>query len=184
MAEREREEIFGAIKDVYTLFNGAVDLSSAQDVRLSGRDARKFRVTLGKASVEPDALEVPPPAFAKRGVDENTKLRLDFYQRREPKSLTGEIWIDAETAVLLKAKLEGRIQVPEAKGASLLRLSVASEVTDIGKAPRLKVPADFLPDEDKPLGIADALERFGYSTRKAADGGTAEEPEDEPSTTE
>jgi hypothetical protein len=41
----------------------------------------------------------------------------------------------------------------------------------------IKPPTDFLPDEDKPDGIAAALVRFGIA-RKGSDAGVAE-PEDD-----
>jgi hypothetical protein len=47
-----------------------------------------------------------------------------------------------------------------------------STLSDIGVDPHLKAPTEFLPDQDKPLGIAAALERFGVP-RAGADGGTA-----------
>jgi hypothetical protein len=179
MAERERDEVQGALRDVYSLFQGRMQLTPDGSVRLSGREALKFRVSLGQAADKGESLELPDAGFAKTGLDASSGLRLDFYNRREAKALQGDVWVDAETSVVLKAKLEGKLAVPREKGASLLRLSLSSQVSDFGKNPRLKAPTDFLPDEDKPQGIADALERFGYSTRLAPDAGTVNAPDDE-----
>jgi hypothetical protein len=71
--------------------------------------------------------------------------------------------VDAQTSVVLKARVDGRLTVPKDKtpDSADLRLTLESAVSDIGKDPRLQPPADFLPDADKPQGIADALDRFG-----------------------
>jgi hypothetical protein len=53
-------------------------------------------------------------------------------------------------------------------------------VKDIGKEPKLTTPKDFLPDIDKPLAIADALDRFGIPRAgKHGDAGVEAEPEEE-----
>ena len=58
----------------------------------------------------------------------------------------------------------------------------------IGQNPELRAPEEYLPDEDKPHGIADALDRFGIPRSGAPDAGTSAaattakpppEPEDE-----
>jgi hypothetical protein len=179
MAEREREEISGALKDVYTLFDGRVALTPVGTVRLGGHHALKFRVSLDEEGAGQEESELPEVAFAKRGVDESTRLRLEFYDGRKPQALQGEVFIDVDTAVVLRAKIDGKLSVKRARGNSLLRLSMSSELSESGKAQKLQPPTEFLPDEDKPLGIADALARFGYSTRARADAGTPAEPQDE-----
>ena len=179
MAEREREEISGALKDVYTLFDGRVALTPVGTVRLGDRQALKFRVALAEEGDEREESELPEVAFAKGGVDESTRLRLEFYNGRKPQALQGEVLVCLESAVVLRAKMDGKLSVARARGNSLLRLSMSSELSELGKAQKLRPPTEFLPDEDKPLGIADALERFGYSTRARADAGTPAEPQDE-----
>ncbi len=62
--------------------------------------------------------------------------------------------------------------------AAELRMSLESTLTEIGKDPKLQPPEKFLPDADKPEGIADALDRFGILRAKTgADGGTPGETE-------
>jgi hypothetical protein len=68
----------------------------------------------------------------------------------------------------------------EAKEASV-RVLLESSVSDIGVVGNLALPEKFLPDADKPPGIAEALRRFGL---KATDAGVpqpeeAGEPEDD-----
>jgi len=57
-------------------------------------------------------------------------------------------------------------------GDAQLQLKVETDVKAVGQPPQLKPPEEFLPDTDKPAGIADALDRFGIPRGKP-DGGTA-----------
>ena len=74
--------------------------------------------------------------------------------------------------VVLQTNLDGRISVAADAGTASLWLVLKSSLSDLGVDPKLAAPAEFLPDQDKPLGIAAALERFGVP-RAGADGGTA-----------
>ncbi len=75
--------------------------------------------------------------------------------------------VDAQTSVVIKARLDGRIGVAADAGDAELRLVLESAMTEIGRQPAINAPADALPDEDKPLGIAAALERFGVERTDA-----------------
>lgn len=185
MAERIREETFGAIGDFDSIFQGRLKLTASQGtVTHEGRTAWKYTVALGPpVNLAERAL---PPLLAPlkdAGVDEPTRRRQEFYQARVPRTLQGEVLVDAETSVVLKTRLDGRLGVVADGGDAELRLQLDSVLSDIGKDPKLAVPKDFLPDEDKPAGIAAALERFGVP-RAGTDGGTkgpagSAEPQDE-----
>jgi hypothetical protein len=172
MAERVRDEAFGAVRDVDQLFRGRLKLSAQGTSLIEGRTAWKYAVSLGEALPEPPST-LPPLLEPKSGVDDTTKRRRNFYEKRVPRSLQGEIYVDADTSVVLKAHLDGRIGVAGADGGfdAELRLALDATMSDIGKTPRIEVPKDFLPDEDKPEGIAAALKRFGIERTSSADGG-------------
>jgi hypothetical protein len=68
--------------------------------------------------------------------------------------------------VVLKSRLLGRLTVPGEEAAEF-RMAVESSLTDIGAHLPLKLPEHFLPDEDKPQGIASVLDRFGLGQRDA-----------------
>jgi hypothetical protein len=188
MAERTRTELTGAIRDFDALFQGRIKLTPAGTVTHEGRTAWKYAVSLGPAQ-EAAAAQKLPATFTPKNADETTKRRGNFFNHRLPRSLEGEVLVDANTSVVLKARLDGRIGVPQEKTpeAAELRLTLESSVTEIGKDPRLQPPEDFLPDADKPQGIADALDHFGIPRGKAGDspgtpganGAGAPEPEDE-----
>ena len=58
-----------------------------------------------------------------------------------------------------------------------------SALSEVGQDPQLQPPENFLPDADKPQGIADALDRFGIPRNKPEGSTTtpgATPPADEP----
>lgn len=185
MAERVREEASGALRDFDQLFRGRLKLAAQGTSTIEGRTAWKYVVTLAPAAPE-ESRKLPPLATPKNGADATTQLRQHFYEARAPKTLTGEVYVDAETSVVIKARLDGRlgvggVSVPDAgdAGDAELHLVIESTLSGINKAPAIEAPQDFLPDEDKPDGVAAALERFGIE-RKHTDGGTpTAEPEDD-----
>jgi hypothetical protein len=184
MAEREREEIFGALRGYDMLFLGRLKLSSGGATKYHGRSAWKYTVGLAPEGNRIEQVgQLPPLPFPKGGMDPSTARRSAFWDERQPKSLKGEITVDQKTAVVLQARLDGRMIVPPARGnpGAELQLTLESALTDIGVDPALKPPKDSLPDADKPLGIAAALDRFGIHRggRGAADGGVVEEEEEE-----
>jgi len=185
MAEREREELYAAIRDFDSLFRGQLKLASLGPVSVRGRSAIKYAVSLAsenRASAEESSL--PPLAGSKGGIDDNTARRIAFFEKGKPKSARGHVAVDAQTAVVLESRLEGVLGVPSPDGREVtVQLTVETGVTDVGKDPAIKPPSEFLPDADKPLGIAAALERFGipHKARPGADAGVEAEPgEEEP----
>jgi len=182
MAEREREEIFGALRSYDALFLGRLRLTSNGATKYQGRPAWRYAVGLATEGSR-SALEshAPSPPVPKTGVDPSTARRSAFWDQRQPKSVKGEITVDQNTAVVLHARLDGRMVVPPAQGnqPAELQLALESTLTDIGADPALKAPKDFLPDADKPLGIAAALDRFGIPRGgRGADAGAEEEEEE------
>jgi hypothetical protein len=176
MAEREREEVYGALRDFDALFLGRLKLEPYGEVTAGDRSAYRYRVTLGPAVQAAAPAGLPPPMEPKGGVDSATLSRRRFSEKREPQEISGEIVVDQETAAVLRAKLEGRIKVPaegERIREAFVRLNLDSSITEIGQNPEIRPPPEFLPDEDKPQGIADALDRFGIPRAGAPDAGTS-----------
>jgi hypothetical protein len=186
MGERTRAELTGAIRDVDALFRGRLHLAPQGTVTYEGRTAWRYAVELGPEGDTGTTPSVLPALLEpKNGRDDTTKRRLAFFENRTPKSLSGEVLVDAQTSVVLKARLDGRITVPanDAAGAAELRMVLDSTLGEIGKDPELAPPQDFLPDVDKPQGIADALDRFGIPRNKPEGATTtpgAATPVDEP----
>ncbi|MGQ0504135.1 MAG: hypothetical protein ACT4TC_02350 [Myxococcaceae bacterium] len=183
MAERVRDEVHGVIRDFDQLYKGRMKLTPEGTVSHEGRTAWRYRVSLGpEAAAQKPPEGIPNPLTPKGGVDDTTKKRMAFTENRQPSSLEGEVFVDAQTSVVVKARLDGRIKQPNspAGGEAFLSTSMHVEVTGVGKNPVLQPPKDFLPDEDKPEGIASVLERFGLDTGTGKpDAGSVEEPPDE-----
>lgn len=187
MAERTRAELTGAIRDFDGLFQGRIKLTPEGTVTHEGRTAWRYVVSLAPAAQAEAPRPLPPMTQPKKGgTDETTVRRANFFAHRLPRSLDGEVLVDAATSVVLKARLDGRMGVPGDKTpeAAELRLTLEAALSEVGKDPRLQPPEDFLPDADKPQGIADALDSFGIQRKKpsesdAASPAAAPEPEDE-----
>lgn len=182
MAERIREETWGALRDLDELFRGRLKLtaqsSNENTTSFAGRTAWKYAVSMAAVGSEPPS-RLPPIASAKGGADETTRRRQHFYDARTPYTLQGEVLVDAQTSVVLKTHIIGRVSVkgggdPKAPDADL-RVTLDAFLSDIGKPVALAPPKDFLPDEDKPDGVAAALARVGMERK--ADGGVTTGPE-------
>ncbi|AKQ68655.1 hypothetical protein A176_005567 [Myxococcus hansupus] len=187
MAERTRAELTGAIRDFDGLFQGRLKLTPEGTVTHEGRTAWRYIVTLAPATEGDASRPLPPSPQAKKGADETTVRRANFFAHRLPRSLDGEVLVDAATSVVLKARLDGRIGVPGEKTseAAELRMTLEAVLSEVGKDPKLQPPEEFLPDADKPQGIADALDTFGLKRKKGTDAAGSDappEPEDEEGT--
>ncbi len=163
MAERTRAELTGAIRDMDALFRGRMKLEPEGTVTYEGRTAWRYQVKLGEPLASDTGRVLPAMLEPKGGRDETTRRRLAFFEHRVPLALSGEVLVDAETSVVLKTRVDGRLTVPKDKTpeAADLRVTLESAISDIGKDPKVQPPENFLPDADKPQGIADALDRFG-----------------------
>ncbi|MFZ5470264.1 MAG: hypothetical protein ACOZIN_12585 [Myxococcota bacterium] len=171
IAEREREEIFGAVKEIDALFRGRLALAPSGTVTHEGRTAWRYTVSLGPPMAGSSEEVLPPPTYPKGEADPTTRLRLAFFDQREPRSLQGEVLVDAQTSVVLKARLDGRLAVSSDGGDAHLHLKLDAVMTDVGKDPGLSRPKEPLPDQDKPVGITEALDRFGFPRGGRTDAG-------------
>lgn len=181
MAERVRSEVQGALRDFDQLFQGRMKLTAEGTETREGRLTWKYGVTLEETAAPTlETVSLAAPVEPKGGLDSATRNRMIFAEHRVPKSLTGTVWVDQETSVVLAAKLNGRIAVPsqESLPAAEVRLSLDAATTQIGKAPAPAAPAEFLPDADKPQGIADALDQVGIPRAADAEAEKTEAPEE------
>ena len=136
------------------------------------------------AGGKPTRGETPPAvAYSRGGLDEDTARRQRFIDQRQPKKLSGEVVVDAATAVVLRAHLDGLVAVPGDKGVAPAQLHVVLDerLKDVGKAVAIQAPEGHLPDADKPEGIADALDRFGIQRKGSPDGGVDTEADEDTS---
>lgn len=185
MAERTREETAGALRELDGLFQGRLELILEGPTSLEGRSAFRYTVKLAEGAAARSARGETPPAvaYARSGLDEDSARRQRFVDQRQPKKLTGEVVVDATTAVVLRAHLDGLVAVPGDKGIAPAQLHVVLDerLKDVGKPVAIQAPEGHLPDADKPEGIADALDRFGIQRKGAPDGGVDTEADEDTS---
>ncbi len=184
IAERTRDEIAGALGELDGLFQGRLELVLDGPTSVEGRPAVRYTVRLADAAAAVKRGETPPPvAYARSGLDEDSARRQRFMDQRQPKKLSGEVVVDAATAVVLRAHLDGTLAVPGGAGVAPAQLHVLLDerIRDLGKPVAIQVPEGHLPDADKPEGIADALDRFGIQRKAGADAGVDTEADEDTS---
>lgn len=185
MAERTRDETAGALRELDGLFQGRLELALEGPTSVEGRSAFRYTVRLADAAGgKPTRGETPPAvAYGRGGLDEDSTRRQRFIDQRRPKKLSGEVVVDAATAVVLRAHLDGQVAVPGDKGVApaLLQVVLDERLKDVGKAVAIQAPEGHLPDADKPEGIADALDRFGIQRKGAPDAGVDTEADEDTS---
>jgi pimeloyl-ACP methyl ester carboxylesterase len=186
MAERTRDETAGALRELAGLFQGRLQLALEGPTSVEGRPAIRYTVQLADASASGKVVrgETPPAvAYARGGLDDDTARRQRFIEHREPKKLSGEVVVDAATAVILRAHVDGTLAVSGDKTVAPAQLHVLLDerIKDVGKTIDIKPPEGHLPDADKPEGIADALDRFGIQRKGAPDAGVDTETDEDTS---
>jgi hypothetical protein len=167
-AKRFRAESFNAAADVAALLGPKLSIAPAGDASLLGRRALRYAIAL--------AGDVPEPApaqetrtFPQGGPDADTKVRLAFLDGAQPVSAKGELLLDAQTGVPLQLALDAAFGV-KADPRARIQLALRAQVKELGAGvPSVSAPKDFLPDERKPRGVADALERAGLKKKTEAE---------------
>jgi hypothetical protein len=180
MAERTREDVVASLREIDALFDRRLKLVPQGTVAFEGRPAFRYEVTLATAVPKELPTALPPLLQSRSGVDETTRRRLAFIAAKSPRSMKGEVLVDQATGVVVRAALDGRLEVPpqgSGKPAGL-RVVLDQKISRIGQAPALKAPPGALPDVDKPEGIADALDRFGIPRGGKADAGVETDDDD------
>lgn len=176
-ARRFRGESFGLLAELARLFGPRLSIAPAGDATHLGRPALRYALAF-----DPDVPEPAPGpetrVFPRGGPDEETKARLAFLDGAQPVSAKGELVLDAATGVPVRTSLDAAFGV-KADPRARVQVALRSQVKAIGaSAPTVAPPKDPLPDERRPRGVADALERAGL--KQKAEPQKREEPADEP----
>jgi hypothetical protein len=175
-ARRFRDESFGLVGDLARLYGAALRLAPAGETAHLGRPARRFLATLAPEPTAPAAAD--GRVFGNGGPDTDSRRHLAFLDGHVPLAADGEVLLDAETGVLLKARLAGAFGVQDDQRVRL-NVQVTSEVRALGSAVAgVRAPQGALPDSRKPPGVAAALEAAGLKAKEKK--GDAAEPADEP----
>jgi hypothetical protein len=174
-ARRYRAESFGLGGDVARLFGPRLAIAPAGEATFLGRSARRYALAL--ADVPEPAPAAETRVFPQGGPDADTKVRLAFLDGAQPVSAKGELVLDAQTGVPLQLALDAAFGV-KADPRARIQLALRAQVKGLGAGvPSVAAPREPLPDERKPRGVADALERAGLK-KKAEDERKAEPGDD------
>lgn len=178
-ARRFRAESFNVAAELAGLVGPRLSLTPAGEVTTQGRTALRYAVALAGDAPEP-APRPETRAFAQGGPDADTKVRLAFLDGAQAVSAKGELWLDAQTGVPLRLSLEAAFGV-KADPRARIQVRLSTQVKGLGAAvPSVAPPKDPLPDERKPRGVADALERAGLKKKAEAEKAGAEPADAEP----
>jgi hypothetical protein len=135
MAERTREDVVAPLREIDALFDRRLKLLPQGSVTYEGRPAFRYEVALASVAPKDDAPPLPPPLQPKGGVDETTRRRLSFLKQKSPRSMKGEVLVDQTTGVVVRATLDGRLEVPGQGNArpAALRVTLDEKISRIGQ---------------------------------------------------
>jgi hypothetical protein len=163
-ARRYRDESFGLAEDLASLMGARLAIARGGQATVLGRPALRYTLSLADGATEP----APPPdtrVFPQGGPDADTKVRLGFLDGAQPVSAKGDLVVDASTGVPLQLTLDAAFGVKTDPRARI-QVALRAQVKGLGGAvPAVAPPKDPLPDERKPSGIAEALERAGLKKK-------------------
>ncbi len=167
-----REQALGGLATFDRLARG-LKLRLVGDARTSGRVTVQYAIA-GAGNAPPAAanLDLPAPQYPEPpagqagkalGPDPDTARRLELREKEQPESVSGTLFVDAETAAPVAAELKGTFRVaPTSAGAPPAELALAVQFTssDVGHAVAVK-PPQFEPDPAAPHAVKDPLRFLG-----------------------
>jgi len=175
-ARRFRDESFGLLAELGRLYGPALSLTPTGDVTLLGRTARKYVVSLAPSAPASTAT-ADARTFGNGGPDADSKRHLAFLDGRVPVAASGEVLLDVETGVPLRARVAGAFGVKDDPRVRV-QVEVAGDVKALGgKVAAVSAPKGALPDVRRPPGVAAALEAAGLKAKEKK--GDKAEPTDE-----
>lgn len=163
-ARRYREDSFGLVRTVTGLVGPALRIEPDGAGEVLGREARRYRITLGDAVPRADAAA--PAGFQEK--DPDTALRQGFLAGATATAADGELDLDAQTGAPLRARLTVSFAAPPSgkTAAPKVTVTVSTKIVALGgEVKAIAVPAAALPDERKPAGPSAALEAAGLKRR-------------------
>jgi hypothetical protein len=176
-ARRTRDESFGVLSDLARLYGPALAIAPEGEATVLGRAGRKYRLALAKQAAPP-APSADGRVFPGGEPDADTRRRLAFLEGPLPLAADGELVLDAETGIPLRARLRGAFGVTGDRTARA-QVEVVAQVRALGAAVGAVVaPQGALPDARKPPGVSGALEAAGLKERGERAMGRAEPAEE------
>lgn len=163
-ARRYREDSFGLVRTVAALVGPALRLEPDGTEEVLGRDARRYRFTLGEVAAKAEVAA--PPGFQAK--DPDTALRQGFLAGAIATKAEGELDLDPSTGAPLRARLTASFNAPPSGkiAGTKVTVTVSTKIAALGADVKvISAPAVALPDERKPAGPSAALEAAGLERR-------------------
>ncbi|MDX5400586.1 MAG: hypothetical protein LPK92_12840, partial [Actinomycetes bacterium] len=114
------EHVVASAYSTLSTFNdwvhGAMRFTPAGTVRVDGRQAVKYTVSLGEPNEPKPAHPLPEIIWPKNGPDLDTQLRQRALEQGKTANVTGTLVVDEKTAVPLLADLQATVVVPADEG--------------------------------------------------------------------
>jgi hypothetical protein len=176
-ARRYREDSFGLVRSVAALVGPELRIEPDGAGEVLGREARRYRFTLGEAAPRQPAA-APPPGFQAK--DPDTAVRQGFLAGATATKAEGELEVDAATGAPLRARLTASFVAPPSgkEAGPKVSVVVSTKISALGADVKaVAAPSAALPDERKPAGPSAALEAAGL--KKRGEERQPEEPSDE-----
>ena len=119
------------------LYGPSLTFSDPHPDHVEGRAVTRFRARLQGGT--------PPPPHPGAALSSAWRLPLRppprWHEQARPLDVSGSVALDAQTGVVLSADLEGRLEVPENRGAPTdISARLSWRVTQIGHVPAIKAP--------------------------------------------
>ena len=181
-ATRYEEQVYDVLGTASALLDGRIAVAPQGPGTVAGRSVQQYAVSLAAAPLPTEAPELPAIAPPKDGFNSQLQHEQALAKGKRPKSVTGTLSVDTETAVVLAAHLVGTVEAPgEGADESTLTFELTQSVTQISSGLTVAAPTDGLLDEGRPPSIAAALARFDLPRNgDARDAGAdSEQPGDE-----
>ena len=148
------ELAFAGFHQVLELFRPRLRFSDATPEKAAGRQMIRYKVSLGEPEDAPlTVADIPASVLPVAPLPRWREIA-------RPLHLTGSIWVDGETGVVLRSKLDGRLEVSD-RGVrpTELRLRYDSIIRDIGKVAGIEVP-ESVPEFRREIPPRDLLGFF------------------------
>lgn len=144
------------LPETLLIFHPRLQFSEPQTTRYAGREALHFRMSLSDVGAQPGPTTktaLPPPRLP---VAPPSKWR----ELARPLSLSGEMWLDRRTGVVLGAKVAGRVEIADRDvRPTQLEVAFESALRDLGTATVGKVPP-HVPEFRREVPVRDFLSFF------------------------
>lgn len=171
-----RSDALAIWKSFYDLFKHALKLEKIGVATQEGREVLKYRLVVGSQEAEaraagakepplpvgPDGGPADEPDAAKR-----TRMRdrmSKWRERAKPAGGSGELWIDADSAVPVYVRFEGKLVVGDAPDPAALQVKLEQRYRELGKDHAIPMPKDAIEEikrKKMPVRVRDILEESG-----------------------